>query len=70
MSQIDEIQKMLDDTRHEGYLNGIADGLRVAERIYVYYAANHKLKEPETLEILKEWAEKDLNVLREKLEKG
>lgn len=66
---MNEIEQIIERVRKEAYLNGISEGHQAAQRIAVWYGVNHELKEPHSRETLKEWADKELSVLREKLKK-
>lgn len=58
---------VLQAEKDAGYEEGIADGLRIAERIYAWWAGNHELKEPRDVEELKSWSQAALLELRKKL---
>ena len=51
-----------------GYKEGVADGVRVAERILAWFLVNPQLKEPKSFETLEQWSRKTIDELRSKLE--
>jgi hypothetical protein len=63
------IAELLEQEQRDGYVNGIAEGYAVAQRIFVWFATNHQLKEPKTIDELQEWSRKELDGLRSKLDK-
>jgi len=67
--RIKTVTELMDAEYKEGYNNGISEGYAAAQRIFLHYAANHKLAEPFSQEKLKEWAEKDLEQLKAKMKK-
>ena len=62
---------ILDLIAEEGlsrYQDGIAEGLAVAERIFVWYADNNKKADPASEEVIAGWCQNELTKLRSKLE--
>lgn len=66
----ERIQAILKEEAAEAFGNGISLGLEAANRIMVWFTVNHQLVKPHSAETLKQWAENELNQLREKLKKG
>lgn len=67
--KLEQVKKLLEEQYDDGYKNGIAEGFAVAQRIHLWYKNNHTLVDPYPMEKLTQWAEDDLNKLKQKLEK-
>lgn len=57
--------KLLQAEYQRGRLDGISQGYAAAQRILVWWADNHKLKEPHSVETLHEWSLRELKILQE-----
>lgn len=51
----------------DGYKNGVAEGYRAAERIFIHWFTNHQLVEPHPIETLEKWSRDELAALKAKL---
>lgn len=69
MNNLETIKKILDSEYERGKADGLATGFSVAHRIFVRYAANHKLVDPHSPEQLEQWGRADLEELKAKLSK-
>lgn len=64
MTPIQQIQSILDESNKQARSDGIMEGYEVARRIFIWYASNHQLKNPNSLETLEKWAMADLERLK------
>lgn len=64
MNRLQKVELLLEEAEKEGFANGVAEGLAVAERIYNWFTTNHTLKDPVSLEVLKDWSSKELETLK------
>ena len=64
MSTINQIEDLVSIECEKHYKNGVAEGLRSAERIYLWYSTNDNLRTPYSETTLKKWALAEINRLR------
>lgn len=70
MSKVNSIQRLqqlksiLEEEHRAGFVNGVATGYSVAERIFVWYASNNKLVKPYSEETLDNWSRQALDDLK------
>jgi hypothetical protein len=65
--ELDRIEPILKDAYNNGYNNAISEGILSAERIFMWFASNHKLKEPKSIEELSDWSHKEIERLKSKM---
>jgi hypothetical protein len=61
------ISNLLMAEYRDGLKEGIADGVRVAERILTWFLANQTLREPKSIETLEQWSRDAIAELLSKL---
>lgn len=66
-SELNKIEPILEDAYNNGYNNAISEGILSAERIFMWFASNHKLKEPKSIEELSDWSHKEIERLKSKM---
>ena len=66
-SELNKIEPILKDAYNNGYNNAISEGILSAERIFMWFASNHKLKEPKSIEELSDRAHKEIERLKSRM---
>ena len=61
------MDNLLENQYLGGYEQGLQEGLRVANLIFLLYKNNHRLKEPYSQEQLDEWAGEDIDGLKKRI---
>ena len=64
MNAINKIKDIIKKEQDEAYKNGVLEGLRSAERIYLWYSTNDNLRTPYSETTLKKWALAEISRLR------
>ena len=64
MNDLEQISKILTDTKKKAKNDGLYIGIMLAERILKTFSENHKLVTPHSTERLVEWANKDIEEIR------
>ena len=62
-----DISDKIDQIADVYYVRGLREGMEVAMRIANWYGTNHKLKRPISDEELREWTNKAISSLRERI---
>lgn len=65
--ELDRVESILEDAYNNGYNNAISEGILSAERIFMWFASNHKLKEPKSIEELSDRAHKEIERLKSRM---
>ncbi len=65
--ELDRVESILKDAYNNGYNNAISEGVAVAEIIFIWFATNHKLKEPKSIEELSDRAHKEIERLKSRM---
>lgn len=65
--ELDRVESILEDAYNNGYNNAISEGILSAERIFMWFASNHKLKEPKSIEELSDRSHKEIERLKSKM---
>lgn len=63
----DKIIAVVNDSKNQARNEGLNEGIAVAKTILAWWANNHKLLDPKSVETLVEWSEKAIAELESKI---
>lgn len=67
--ELNEIKKLLERAEARGLVKGLLAGGRVAERMFMRWATNHKLLDPHPNDLLEEWSNNELDALNNQIQR-